>query len=275
MNKKLPDIFDYIDFRKFLEEYRQARAQYDSGFTHYYVCYRLGMKKSRSYFNNIIKGRKNIGPETVDKLIGLLGLKTEEANYFRALINYGQTNSSSEKEFYFDQIIALNNTPKRIIDETTYEYFREWYHPVIRELLETIDFKGQYAWIAKKLRPSITAQEARHSIWLLQKLGLVALNSNGFLKPTDKVIATPDQVVNHMIQQYQVKSLERGQNAIMEGPSNHKTSTLTVSVSNKGLERIVQKMDQLRSFIRSIAHKDDGDDKNVFEFIVHAHKQTS
>jgi alpha-D-ribose 1-methylphosphonate 5-triphosphate diphosphatase PhnM len=54
MPDHLPTVFDYIDFRKYLEDYRKARASNDEGFTHCYICHRLGMKNSRSYFNNII-----------------------------------------------------------------------------------------------------------------------------------------------------------------------------------------------------------------------------
>jgi uncharacterized protein (TIGR02147 family) len=274
MKQKLPLIYDYVDFRKYLEEYREERARYDTGFTHYYICFCLGMKKSRSYFNNIIRGRKNIGPEIIEKLAGLLELSQDEENYFRALINYGQTKSASEKEFYFDQIISLNNTPRRIIDEDAYEYYKEWYHPIIREMLGGIDFKGQYAELAKKLHPPIRTAEARQSIKLLTRLGLVKQDEKGFLKPVDKVVSTNDKVTNHLVQQYQIKSLSRGQTAIMESASRHKTSTLTVCVSKPALVKIVQKMDQFRSAVRSIAHKDGEKDKEVFEIIVHAHRQT-
>jgi hypothetical protein len=57
MPDHLPTVFDYIDFRKYLEDYRKARASSDEGFTHCYICHRLGMKNSRSYFNNIIHSR--------------------------------------------------------------------------------------------------------------------------------------------------------------------------------------------------------------------------
>ena len=55
------------------------------------------MKNSRSYFTNIIRGRKNVSAETVHKLINLMELTANEADYFRALVNYSQTKQPDEK----------------------------------------------------------------------------------------------------------------------------------------------------------------------------------
>lgn len=274
MKNSLPNIFDYVDFRKYLEDYKEARSSIDPGFTHYYICFCLGMKNSRTYFNNIIRGRKNIGPETVHKLAELLELDTEETNYLRALVNYSQTKSPSEKEYYFDQIVHLNNTPRRIISEDAYEYYKEWYHPVIFELLRAMDFRNQYAALARRLNPAISTAQARESVKLLIRLGLAAPDDKGFIRPLDKVVATGEQVAHHLIQQYQIQSLQRAQASLVEGDTRHKTSTLTVCVSKSALVKIVQKMDQFRSAVRSIAHKDTGPDKDAFEVIIHAHKQT-
>ncbi len=272
---KLPNIFEYVEFRKYLEDYRKARITFDSGFTHLYICYRLGMKKSRGYFNNIVKGRKNISPQSVDKFINLLELKSDEGNYFRALVNYAQTKSPQEKEFYFDQIVTLNSTPKKLIDKRAYAYFKEWYHSTIRELLEIYDFDGDYKELAKKLEPKITVSEAKRSVNLLKNLGLIKKNDKGFIKPTDKVITTGDNVRNNIIEQYQIKSLERAKERIVNNPKKHRTSTLTISASPEALKRVVKKMEQFRSEIRSIAHKDDGNDKKVYEIIIHAHAQST
>ncbi len=68
------------------------------GFTHAYICHKLGQPKSRTYFANVVKGIKNISPGVIDIFINLLNLDSREAKYFRAMVNYNQTNSVQEKE---------------------------------------------------------------------------------------------------------------------------------------------------------------------------------
>lgn len=274
MKNALPNIYDYIDFRKYLEEYRQSRSSIDAAFTHYYICHRLGMKKSRSYFNNIVRARKNITSETVHKLVDLLELSSNEANYFRVLVNYDQTRLPGEKKYYFDQIISLNNTPRRIIDEKTYRYFTTWYHPVIREVLDTFDFDNDYRELARKIDPPVTLRQAKDSVALLRELQLIERNGKGFFKPTAKVVSTAESVQHHLVEQFQLLSFDRARDRIVNNKKAHKTTTMTVAVSCAGLENIKEHMNQVRSAIRSIAHKDEGTGKKVYEIILHMHTQT-
>jgi uncharacterized protein (TIGR02147 family) len=274
MKAALPNIYDYISFRKYLEDYRTARSSYDSHFTHYYICHRLGMKNSRSYFNNIVRGRKNISPETAGKLIDLIELSHEEANYFRALVNYDQAREPGDKKYYLDQIVKLNNTPHKIIDEETLRYFTVWYNPIVRELLDTFDFDGDYKKLAQKVDPPITTKQAKESIALLQKLDLIEKNERGYLKPNGKVVITPDHIQSQLVEQYQVLSLGRACDRIVNDKNGHVTTTMTVAVSRGVLEHILEHINELRSTVRSLAHKDEQADKKVYEVILHVHKQS-
>ena len=60
MNKLVPNVFEYIDYRHYLEAHRVARKMWDSGFTHSYICYYLGQRNSRTLFSNIVSGRRNV-----------------------------------------------------------------------------------------------------------------------------------------------------------------------------------------------------------------------
>lgn len=271
----LPNIFEYIDFKKFLKEYRERRKQFDPGFTNQYICHCLGQRNSKSYFNNVISGRKAVTPEFVDRIIELLKLNTDEAKYFRALVSYNQTMSPKEKEYHFGQVVSLNCTPKKLIDKGTYEYFTEWHHAPIREFLDIYDFDGDYKKLASRLDPKITVKEVKKSVKLLRRLGLIKENEEGILKSTDKALATGENIRDAIIEQYQIKTFNRAKTKILDAPTKHQTSTITFSASPEGLKRIVKRMSQFKAEVRSIAHKDEGNEKKVYEILVHAHSQTS
>lgn len=55
-----PNIFEFIDYTKFLTAWREAEKERNSGLTHEYICAKLG-QKNRTYFSDIEKGRKIIG----------------------------------------------------------------------------------------------------------------------------------------------------------------------------------------------------------------------
>ncbi len=266
MKCKLPVIFEYIDFRKYLEDFRTARKKSDPGFTHAYICHKLGQPNSRSFYSNVVKGIKNISARFIDLFIDLLNLDSHEARYFRALVSYNQTESVQEKEFYFDQIVALNRTPFKLLDSNTYAYYKEWHHSTIRSLLGIIDVKDDYKLLASKVYPTITARQARESVVLLKRLGLIQSDANGFLKPVDKVLSTGSSVENHLVRQYQLKNIELGKNALINNDKIPcKTVTYTIYVSEKGYDRVIERMDQFRSEIRSIIHKDEKPATRVYQ----------
>ncbi len=61
MKNQKPNIFVYLDFKKYLEEFKKI-----NNFSHDYICNLLGRNKSRTYLNDIIKGRKYIGTDVID-----------------------------------------------------------------------------------------------------------------------------------------------------------------------------------------------------------------
>lgn len=269
MTKALPDIFGYIDFKKYLEDYYLARKTIEPGFTHSYICYKLGQPHSRSYFNNVIKGRVALSAGFIDLFVGLLELDAASAKYFRALVNYNQASSEQEREFHFDQIVSLNRTPAKLLDKDTYAYYKEWYHGAIRSLLEIIDFKNEYVSLARTLNPEITVRQAKGSIALLKKLGLVKENEQGFLKPADRVLTTGESVKDLLIRQYQAANLKLGCQAIFDSDKNPcKTLTYTMHISDRGYKRVIARMEQFRSELRSIIHKDEDAPNRVYQMNV-------
>jgi uncharacterized protein (TIGR02147 family) len=258
MRTGLPDIFQYIDYRKYLEEYYSKRKAFDSSFTHEYICHRLGQENAKSYFNNVVKGRTIVSPAFIDRFIDLLELKPDQAKYFRALVNYNQTASPHEKEFFFDQLVRLNSTPHRVIDRNAYTFYKEWHHSAIRALLDIVDFKNDYKSLAIRLFPPVSVKQARDSIALLSQLGLIAKNAQGFYKPTDKMVVTGEFIKDAMVKQFQMKCLEHARNVLANGSNQaHRNVTLTASLSEKAYNRVSDRIQQMKTEVRSIVHKDE------------------
>ncbi len=258
MNTKMPDIFEYINFRTYLADYYKIRKENEPGFTHTFICFRLGQVKSKGYFNNVIKGRTNVTTTFINRFIELLELKGNQAHYFRALVNYNQTVCPAEKEYYFEQIIGLNKTPFMIVDKNTYQFYREWYHGAIRALLDIVDFDEDYRVITSRLYPAISLKQARESINLLKNLGLIKKNNNGFWKPTDKIIITGELIRDELIRQYQIKCCGLAQSVIADDlQRTHRNITMTISVSDTAYNKIIERLTGTKMEIRSIVHKDD------------------
>jgi uncharacterized protein (TIGR02147 family) len=260
-----PNIFGFNDFRTFLEEYYAYTHTMDRNFTKAFVCQELGLPNSRSYFQDVLNG-KFVSELKVPLFIKLLRLSHDESQYFRVLVKFNQCDDPEEKELLLDQLITLNRTPQKIVSPKAYSYYKEWYHGVVKALLEVIDFSGDYTGLGHKLLPPITARQARGSIQLLMDLGLIKKNERGFYKPTDKVVSTGAFAQEAIIRQFQIKCIESARFALMKNRGQpERVLTNTISISEEGYKRLETHLQKFCSEVRSIVHKDEKKPDRVYQ----------
>lgn len=277
MDKK-PQIFDYNDFRAFLKDTYAYMHGKDKRFSKAHVCKELGLPNSRSYFQDILNG-KFLSQLKIPLIIKVFRLSKQEAQFFRVLVNYNQAvDDPDEREMLFKQLISLNRTPKKTISANEYEYYKEWYHSVVRAVLNVVNFKlgGNYLKLGRKVFPHLTASEAKSSVSLLLKLGLIAKDKSGYLKPTAKVITTGEYAKEEVIRQYQLKSLEIARKAILKNSvQSQRVITKMLSISEEGYVRLLKKVEKFNSEVTSIVHKDENAADRVYQLDIVLFPHTS
>jgi len=265
MKTKLPSVYEYNNFRKYLSDYQSARQAYDPGFSKSALSRILGLPNTRSFFTDVLKGKK-VSSAFIERFVRVLELTKDEAQFFRILVMFNQAESAEERELYFDQLISLNKTPKRIIEKNIYAYYKNWYNSVIRALLHIYDFSDNYPELAKKVFPEISVRQTKEAIVLMEKLGLITKNQSGFYKPTQRSITTENYVKDELIKQYQLSSLEMARQSLIKSSSLPQTiSTNVISVSDGAYKRIEKKIEKFRSEIRSLVHKDEKPATRVYQ----------
>lgn len=274
MKSAYANIYEYADFRKYLEEYQTKRQAVDKAFSRIGICKLLGLPNTRSYFTNVIKG-KAVTKTFADRFIQVLELEKEEAQYFRVLVQFNQAEGESERELLFDQLVSLNRTPKKFIEEKAYAYYKDWVHGAVRAMLDVVDVKDDPAVLSRRLIPQVPVKKVKESLSLLSALGLIAKNGQGSWKATDKSITAGAYVQNELIKQYQLQCFELGKGAVI-APSGkpQNMSTLTLSMSHKMRDRLFQKLQKFKSEIRSMVHKDGDAAACLYQFNIQLFPQS-
>jgi uncharacterized protein (TIGR02147 family) len=266
MTPRYSNPFEFADFRKFLEDYQAKRQAEDKKFTRSRFCKELGLPNTRSYFNDIIKGIRPLSKNSVERFVRALELNEEEAQYFRILVDFNQSDRPRERELLFDQLVSLNRTPTRFVSPEEYEFYRHWHHTTVFSLLDVLDFKGEYAALAKRIFPAITPGQARKSVALLAKLGFIRKNEAGCWKPVSKTLNSGSYVKSELVKQYQLQCLELSKRAmLLDGKAARNFSTVTLSISKKGCELIEKKLQKFKSEVRSIAHRETDPADRVYQ----------
>lgn len=265
---KTIDIFNYTDFRLYLKEYQKNRQDSDPSFSRSQICRLLGIPQTRSYFNDVVQGKK-VTPSYVERFIDILELNEEEALYFRLLVNLNQADSAAERKLYFEQLLPFYLVPTRMLQQSLHSYYSQWYHGAIRALLETIEFYDDYEYLAGKLFPPITVDEAKQSIKLLSNLSLIEKDDKGRWRVTDKSIMAAPDMSRQLLMEYHCSALERAQEALNQSHGMHKQfTTNTISLSKDGYDNLLERIKKFRSEVRTLINHDRTSPDRVYQLNV-------
>jgi uncharacterized protein (TIGR02147 family) len=92
----LEHLFDYDDFRKFLQDYFEEQKKMRSVFSHRFFAAKAGFSSS-SYCLNVIRGRFNLTPKSIEKISKAMEFEPLQKSDFEALVQYNQAQQVDER----------------------------------------------------------------------------------------------------------------------------------------------------------------------------------
>jgi uncharacterized protein (TIGR02147 family) len=254
-----PVVYEFHDFRAWLAAwYAYQSTEVEPELSKSEVSRRLGLPRTRSYFTDILRG-KNVSAVFVERLVDLTELNRTEAKYFRALVRFAQAGDPREREEAFDDVVALNRVPWAKAAGDTWEYYKDWRNQLVRALLMVAPCKGDWAALARKSLLPLSVSEIKKTIATLERLEMVVKGNDGIWRPSQPTLSTGSGVAEKILRQAQMVQLEHIRDDLLhdsEGRPPRKVTTTLVSISGPGLDRILVRMDRLRSEIRALAHRD-------------------
>lgn len=266
-------LYTYIDYRKYLskaleDKRAEDKRAEDKKFSHRYVLKRMGITSS-GYLSNVISGKNCFSIKDAVSLGRILNLSRAEIEYFKKLIYFSKAKTVEEKNVYFKQIMDYRKRRVSFLQKDQLSLYSEWYTVVIREILHTCNFTGNYATLAKMVRPKISVSEAKKSIQSLEKMGLVEKNSDGVYKPVNRAITTGDQINSSHVKNFHRKMVNLAEFAIENTSSLERDiSSLTLSVSEERFDVIRDEIQEFRKKILQIAEEETNPER-VFQCNFH------
>lgn len=260
-----PSVYSFNDFRKYLSSWQSWAQTRDPGFTKSEFSRRLGLPRTRSFFTDVLSGRK-VTEAFVDRFLLVLQLERDEARYFRILVRFNQAETPEDREIAFDQLVGMSRVHQTFLEPEASAYYRHWWNGAIRALLATGDFTEDPAPIVRSLRPAVTPKQVRESLQLLRDLRLINQDETGFLRPTDRSLSTPEQSREELVKQLQIQQLGIVQTALMAGDDpERRVFTNTVSISAEGAAMVLDRVENFRRALRALVQQDPGPQDRVLQ----------
>ncbi|MEZ4321567.1 MAG: TIGR02147 family protein [Myxococcota bacterium] len=224
-----PELYSYLSYREYLGDWYAARKAADSRFSHRLFARRAGVS-SPSLLNEVIGGRRNLTPRTLEGFVHALELDDEAAAFFAALVDLDQAVTDEERNAAFRRVESSRRfRGARRIEGAGFRYLSNWFYPAIRELALCGGFQADPEWIRKQLQPPITAAQAREALDALFEIGLL-VQEGDTVRAAEVSVATPHRVSGLAANNYHKQMLERASDSI-EGASPDERHLLGVTVA--------------------------------------------
>ena len=259
-------IFEYLDYREFLRYYYQSKKAANPAFSLRAFSDKIGFK-AKDFISRVMQGDKNLSTQSIQKIVTGLKFGKREASFFEDLVWFNQAETMDEKNSWFQKMqnelkIVRFTEGQHQLAFYQYQVYSHWRHLVVRSLIGMYGFHGDFTSLAKSVHPTITIEEAKESVELLEKCNLVKKNEDGSYELVNKDITTGDRTSKIALRGFHQHCLALGAESIdRDPPTMRNISGLTLGISQAGYEKIVERMSAFRKEIAQIANEDKDADK--------------
>jgi uncharacterized protein (TIGR02147 family) len=261
-------IYDYSDFRDYMKDALAFEKTRNPSFSHRYLAQKLGLS-TPNLILLVIQGKRNLTPTVRFKLSSFLKHTKKEALYFERMVSFQQAKTHDERAMHYASMLELKRKIKAApIERQQYEYYNNWYNPVVRELICAPDFKGDYKTLAKKLSPPISPEQVKRSVDLLLDLGLIKKDGKRFIQ-MDPLVSTGPVVDSIAVAGFHRKTALLAAESFDRHTRQERTITsCTVSLCEEHFQMLKKESADLRKRALELAVEPDSANR-VYQLNIH------
>jgi uncharacterized protein (TIGR02147 family) len=251
-------VFEFIDYRKYLSYYYDERKRNSRNFSYRFFANKLGVN-SPSFLKSVIEGKRNLTRPVVEKFCGALDLSPKEAVYFRHLVFFNQARTALEKQEHYASLRSLvGGVKESVLNADQYDYFANWYFPVVRELVCLYNFGDDYKKLAEALDPPILPSEAKKAVQQLVRLKLVERMPEGIYRQTNTAVTADSAVTSLAVRSFMKGMLDHSKDALDRFSKNERhISGLTMGISPATYAVLAEEVEAFKDRVKAIVARDD------------------
>lgn len=226
-----PDLFAFSDYREFLKAHYEHRRKLQPAFSYRFMAARLDIDAGQ--LAHILQGRLHLPQRALPATLKLCRLGTLESAYFEELMRLARSRKEDEKERCRERLDALRAVVPRELGPESAGFYAHWRHAVVRSLAGVVQARKAEG-LASRCDPPATPAEAEESVRLLENLGLLERDPEGFLRPAQPHLTAGPQVPRDELRRWHDQVLElAGRSVDRFGVSEREVTTLTAALSEE------------------------------------------
>ena len=253
----MPDIFAYLDYRQFLQDYYLERKRASPVFSYKNFANKAGFK-TKSFLKMVITGKKNLSDASMQKVAKAIKLDDKAASFFEDLVAYNQAKSLKARNQLLERLLARRAAGLgKLIQQAQHEFYSQWFHNTLRELLARVDFQVDSKRLGQMLFPPVAEKSIEKSLELMVRLGLIRKEGEGRYRPSDPIITTGDEVRSLAVKSFHLENFVLGARSMEACPPEFRDiSCLVVGLSDRGILMFKQEIQAFRKRLLELAEGD-------------------
>ncbi len=264
---KTVSVFDYTDYRLFLLHFYHRKKEDTGHFSYRYFSAKAGFS-SHNVLKLVINGDRNIAVKSISKFVKALGLTVVEGEHFRLMVLANQS-SGDKEQIHFNALIRhKEGAQSRVLSDLEHRFYREWYHPVMRELVTLRQFKeaADATAIGKLFQPSITSEQVEVSLDLLEALDMIQLRDDGFWEQCESGVRTSAEVSSQVIRSYNRKMVALAEQSVERfAPTQREVSGMTLALSEEMIVKMKKKIQDFKEDLLADVLNDTTEPETVYQ----------
>jgi uncharacterized protein (TIGR02147 family) len=244
------DIYSYLDLKEYLHSlHNHIRAKLGR-YSYQKFSEDLGLG-SNNHSYQLIKGHRNMSPSTCLLIAEALKLELKERHYLSTLAAYARSRHPDTRQKIFEKIYTLRSDslkspePKKQLD-----FFGDWIHAVVFEIIGLPEFSGDPEWIAARMLSPVGPTRIKRSIELLISLGFVEQDEFGKLKKLKNDVDFGSEIEGVGIVKFHQKMMELARESLTRLDEHERDiSGLTLSVSEEMAAEIRSLVANFKNFL--------------------------
>ncbi|MCL2689603.1 MAG: TIGR02147 family protein [Chitinispirillia bacterium] len=256
------DIYQYCDYRTYLQDCFGAIKDSNRSLSQRYVALKLGLDPSN--LTKIISGKRKLSFEQMLDFASFLKLSKSQKEYFELLVRRDCAQDEKEMQALQKKIISRQRMKIAAINKKHAEYFQKWYHAAVRELLNVTSFYNEHQ-LSQMLNPKISPFEAKKAIELLETLNMINKESDGKYSLASKFITPDSDVPTEVIHAFQKQMMELAKDSLTMDKDSRDVSTMTLSLSNEDFHKVKEMISEFRKQLFEVAQNSAQPPQGVFQ----------
>ncbi len=255
MVKSPPDILQFAEYRKYLQERYRFLKLNNRNFSHRYINSKIGVKSS-GWFGDLMAGRQRLKPGHVRRIAAVFKLNPVEQKCLHALVDLDVAETPEDCALAYEKWYQIKGIGQETLTKDRFKFYERWYFSALRELLALYPGERNPEILAMALDPKIKPKQAAEAIKVLEQLGLTQ-GISGAAKPSMPVLVKDPAARTRHWKKMMVSMMKHGRRALENyGRDERDFSGLTLTFSSDSLKKAGEEITALRKRLLYLSAQD-------------------